>query len=226
MTVPSATPKAPKLVLYSYWRSSSSYRVRLALAAKHLPYEYVAVSLLDGSQSTPAHLARSPMGTVPCLEIDGCPIVESVAIIELLDELVPSPPLYPRDPFDRAFVRTIVEIVNAGIQPFHNLRTLARVSSDAEQKKAWARSSIEHGFAAIEALLERRARETGVAPRFAFGDSFGAADVFLLPQMYGARRFGVDVARFPRLVAVEATGLLTDAAKSAVPERQPDAPPP
>jgi maleylacetoacetate isomerase len=115
MTVPSAT-HAPKLVLYNYWRSSSSYRVRLALAVKGLPYEYVPVPLVEGAQSRAEHLARSPMGNVPCLEIDGRPYVESVAIVELLEEIAPSPPLYPRDPFDRAFVRAIVEIVNAGVR--------------------------------------------------------------------------------------------------------------
>jgi maleylpyruvate isomerase len=225
MTVPSATHHAPKLVLYNYWRSSSSYRVRLALAAKKLPYEYVAVSLVAGAQSAPENLARSPMGNVPCLEIDGRPIVESVAIIELLEEIAPTPPLYPTDPFDRAFVRTIVEFVNAGVQPYHNLRLLKRVSSDAAAQREWARSHIEAGLVAIEALLDRRARETGRVGRFAFDDSFGAADVFLLPQLFAARRFDVDLARMPRLVAIEAAGLATDAAKAAVPERQPDAPP-
>ncbi len=225
MTVPSAIHHAPKLVLYNYWRSSSSYRVRLALAAKNLPYEYVAVSLVAGAQTAPENLARSPMGNVPCLEIDGRPIVESVAIIELLEEIAPTPPLYPRDPFDRAFVRSVVELVNAGVQPFQNLRVMKRVSSDAAVQKEWARSHVERGLVAIEALLERRARETGKAARFAFGDSFGAADIFLLPQIYSARRFDVDLAPMPRLVAIEAAGLATDAAKAAVPERQPDAPP-
>jgi maleylacetoacetate isomerase len=165
------------------------------------------------------------MGNVPCLEIDGRAIVESVAIIELLEEIAPTPALYPRDPFDRAFVRSIVEIVNAGVQPFQNLRFLKRVSSDVAMQKEWARSHIERGLVAIEALLAKRARETGKTDAFAFGDSFGAADVFLLPQIYSARRFGVDLALVPRLVAIEGAELATDAAKVAAPERQPDAPP-
>jgi maleylacetoacetate isomerase len=224
MTVPSAT-HFPKLVLYNYWRSSSSYRVRLALAAKGLPYEYVAVSLVEGAQSRAEYLARNPFGNVPCLEIDGKPFIESVAIIELLEEIAPTPPLYPRDPFDRAFVRAIVEIINAGVQPYQNLRVLRRVSNDAAAQKEWAHSFIERGLLAVEAMLERRARDAGKTDRFAFGDSFGVADIFLLPQIYGARRFGVDLGHMPRLVAIEEAGLATDAAKAAVPEQQSDATP-
>src|SRR5262245_45293757 len=104
------------IVLYGYWRSSSAYRVRLALHLKRIPHENVAVNLLEGAQRTPDHVARSPFGYVPCLTIDGTPFVESVAIIELLDELFPDPRLYPDDPFDRARVRAMVETINAGTQ--------------------------------------------------------------------------------------------------------------
>lgn len=215
----------PELVLYNYWRSSSSHRVRIALELKGLRYRYEAVNLRTDEQTSDVHRSRSPTGFVPCLVIDGVPYVESVAIIELLEEIAPTPALYPRDPFDRAFVRSIVEIVNAGVQPFQNLRFLKRVSSDVAMQKEWARSHIERGLVAIEALLAKRARETGKTDAFAFGDSFGAADVFLLPQIYSARRFGVDLALVPRLVAIEGAELATDAAKVAAPERQPDAPP-
>src|SRR5207253_10532293 len=102
---------APKLVLFGYWRSSSSYRVRFALAAKGLAYETMAVDLLKGQQESADHKSKSPMGYVPCLLVDGRPFVESVAIIELLEDIAPSPPLYPKDPFARADVRAVVEMI-------------------------------------------------------------------------------------------------------------------
>lgn len=104
-------------ILYGYWRSSSTYRVRIALHHKGLSFETVPVNLLAGDQATPEHVARSPMGFVPCLLVDGEPFVESVAIVELLDELYPANPLFPRAPRDRARVRALVEMVAAGIQP-------------------------------------------------------------------------------------------------------------
>src|SRR4051794_1051569 len=119
-TKPTAQAPIPKLVLYGYWRSSSTFRVRIALAAKKLPYEHAIVNLLKEEQTTDEHKARSPMGYVPCLAVDDRPLVESVAIIELLDEIFPQAPLYPQDPFSRAHVRALVEIVNAGTQPLQN----------------------------------------------------------------------------------------------------------
>ena len=117
-----------ELVLYTYWRSSSAYRVRLALAAKGLAYRSVAVNLLAGAQRSAEHVARSPMGYLPCLEVNGEAFVESVAIIELLEELYPEPPLLPRDPEARARVRALVQVVNAGTQPLQNLTVLEKLS--------------------------------------------------------------------------------------------------
>lgn len=213
----------PRIVLHGYWRSSSTYRVRFALAVKGLAYETEAVDLLKGEQGSPEHKARSAMGYVPCLVLDGEPFVESVAIIELLDELFPSPPLYPREPFDRARVRAIVEVVAADIQPLQNRHVLLHVSKDPEAQRTWSRHFVARGLAGLEGLLERYAK-AGVAGRYAYGDTITAADVFLVPQLYNARRFGVDLAPYPRVVAAETAALATEAAQKALPENQPDAP--
>jgi maleylacetoacetate isomerase len=218
-TLPSSTPK---LVLYGYWRSSSSYRVRFALEHKRVPYETVAVDLLKGEQSTPDHKARNPLGFVPCLLIDGVAFSESVAIVELLDDLFPAPPLYPREMYARARVRALVEAVNADTQPLQNRHVLLHVSENADAQKAWAKHFVARGLAAIEGMMEMNARE-GAKGRFAFGDALTAADVFLVPQLYNARRFGVDLAAYPRVVAAEAAALETPAAKAAAPEAQKDA---
>src|SRR4051812_34596631 len=117
---------APKLTLSTYWRSSCSYRVRIALGYKKLAHEQIFVNLLDGEQKTPEHLARNPIGHVPTLTIDGVTYTESVAIIELLEELYPEPALLPSTPHERARVRALVQTINAGIQPLQNLIVLDR----------------------------------------------------------------------------------------------------
>jgi maleylacetoacetate isomerase len=210
---------APRLLLYGFFRSSSSYRVRLALAAKGLAYESVAVNLLQGEQLAEEHRRRSPTGYVPCLLVDGRPFVESVAIIELLEEMFPSPPLYPNDPFARARVRAMVEVVNSGIQPFQNLGVLARVSSDHAARKEWAAHYNARGLASLARMVDE-------APGpFCHGDRVSAADVFLVPQLYSARRFGVAVTAWPRLVEAEAATLALPGMTEATPEKQPDAAP-
>lgn len=224
-TLPTAQAPLPKLVLYTYWRSSSAFRVRIALAAKRLPYESVAVNLLKGEQSTPEHKTRSPMGYVPCLLFDGKPFVESVAIVELLDDVFPDPPLFPRDPFGRARVRALVEVVNAGTQPLQNRHVLLHHSQDPEKQKEWARHFIPRGLEALEALMTSHDRETGVRGTFAHGNALSAADAFVVPQLYNARRFGIDLAPFPRVVAAEQAALATEAVQAALPENQPDATP-
>src|SRR5262249_16388476 len=142
----SPMPSPAKLVLYTYWRSSSSYRVRFALAAKGLAYESVAVDLLKEQQSTPQHKARGAMGYVPCPVIDGNPFVESVAIIELLEDLFPTPPLLPKDPYARAHVRAIVEMINADIQPLQNRHVLLHAAKDPEGQRAWGKHFVTRGL--------------------------------------------------------------------------------
>lgn len=215
-----------KVVLYTYWRSSSSYRVRFALAHKKIPYESVAVNIREGEHLKDEHVQRSPTGYVPCLVVDGKPVVESVAIIELLDELFPDVPLYPRDAWARARVRSLVEVVNSGIQPLQNMAVLKHLSSDPAAQKEWARHFNARGLAAFERLMEVHERERGGEAsegRFAYGDTLTAADIFLVPQMYSAQRFGVDLTPYPRAVAAAEAALATEAAQAAIPERQPDA---
>lgn len=213
-----------KLVLYNYWRSSASFRVRIALAVKKLAYDSVAVNLLKSEQRTAEHRARSPMGHVPCLFIDGQPFIESVAIIELLDDLAPDPPLYPRDPYARARVRALVEMVNSGMQPLQNLVVLDRVSADAAARKEWSTAFNVRGLEALEALMKRH-EDAGITGPYAFGDRFTAADVFLVPQLYAATRvLGIDLAPYPRVKRANEAALLLDAVKAAIPDAQPDAP--
>jgi maleylacetoacetate isomerase len=213
-----------ELVLYTYWRSSSAYRVRLALAAKGVPYRSVPVNLLEGAQRSAEHTARSPMGFVPCLEVNGEAFVESVAIIELLEALYPEPPLLPKDPFARARVRALVEIVNAGTQPLQNLGVLQKLSSDGEVRKEWIQHFIAKGLGAFEAMMDANAaRDPGSRGRFAYGDALSMADCYLVPQVYNARRYAVDLARFPRVARVADAVNGTDAGRAAAPEAQADA---
>jgi maleylacetoacetate isomerase len=212
----------PPITLYNYWRSSSSHRVRIALALKGLEYEYVAVNLLEGEHAGEAHKARSPTGLVPCLALDGAYYVESVAIVELLDERFPSSPLLPRDAHGRARVRAIVEIVNSGIQPLQNLGTLRFLSQDAEVRDKWLQHFLSRGLGALEGALAGVERE-GVRGPFAYGETPTAADAFLVPQIFAARRFRVDLAPFPRVTRAYDAAMQLDAFQRAAPERQPDA---
>lgn len=211
-----------ELTLYSYWRSSSSHRVRIALALKGLEYRYVAVNLLVDEQSSPEHLARSPMGWVPCLVIDGVEYVESVAIVELLDERFPSPKLYPDSPHGRARVRALVEMINSGIQPLQNRHVTQFLSPEGDVQRRWLEHFVSRGLAAVDAALHRLEGE-GVRGRYAYGDAPTAVDAFLVPQVVSAQRFHVDVARFPRVARAFEEAMKLEAFQKAAPERQPDA---
>jgi len=208
------------VILHSYWRSSSSYRVRLALALKKVPHEVSTVNLVAGEQKAEAYMkAKNPMGNVPCLIVDGEPFIESVAIIELLEDLYPEPALFPKNPKERAHVRALVEVINSGTQPFQNLSVLNRFDTE-EAKKSWAASFIARGLGAFEALLEGTAK-TGP---FCCGDRVTVADVFLAPQVMGAVRFGVDLSAMPRLRRANDALLALPEIQAARPENQPDAP--
>ena len=213
------------LRLHGYFRSSASWRVRIGLAYKGLAYEYVPVSLVagGGEHRTEAYAQVNPLQAVPTLELDGRRVSESLAILELLEELHPTPPLLPRDPFDRAAARRIAEAVNAGIQPLQNLRVLQKISADFEAdeaaRKAWAGHFNAVGLAALERLVQE------TAGRYCVGDAVTVADVCLVPQLYGARRFGVDVAAFPTLLGIEERLVALEAFAGAHPSLQPDCPP-
>jgi maleylacetoacetate isomerase len=212
----------PELVLYNYWRSSSSHRVRIALALKGLAYRYVAVNLLAEEQSAPAHKARSPTGYVPCLVVDGVAYVESVAIVELLDERFPTPSLYPKDAHARARVRALVEIVGSGTQPLQNRNVTEFLSPDVEVQHRWLRHFVTKGLAAFEGAMELHEREGTRGPH-AYGETVTAADVFLVPQVVSALRFKIDLAPFPRVSRAFEAAMKLDAFVAAAPEKQPDA---
>jgi maleylpyruvate isomerase len=207
-------------ILYGYWRSSASYRVRIALAWKGIAYTYVPVNLLDGEQRSEAHLARNPMGYVPAVEVDGELFTESLAIFELLDGLHPeSPRLFSAEPRRRARQLAACHTIASGIQPLQNLSVLGKLPLDAEGKKAWAQHFISHGFAALERQLQAESGATG----FAMGDEFSAVDACIVPQIYAAKRFDVDLAPYPRILrAYETAGSLA-AVAGAAPEKQIDA---
>ena len=213
-----------KVALYTYWRSSCSYRVRLALAIKSIAYESLCVDLLTGAQREAAYAEHNPMGYVPCLVLDGKPYVESVAIIELLEELHPSPSLLPEAPTDRAAVRALVQIINAGTQPLQNLNVLERFSGDKAARTEWARHYMRRGLAAFEELAGRHAEAMGAPGPFVCGHAPSMADVFLVPQIYNARRFDLDLTPYPRIVRAEAAARETPWFAAARPEAQPDAP--
>jgi maleylpyruvate isomerase len=214
------------LRLYSYWRSSSAWRVRIGLGLKGLPHELSPVDLAAGEQWSEAHRARSPLGQVPVLEVeeDGrtLRLVQSMAILEWLDERFPDPPLLPADLAGRARVRALAEHVNSGTQPLQNavvLRTLREKVPGWDRE--WARKFIALGIEGLE-----RAVNDGGAGRFCHGNAPGLADCYLVPQLYNARRFDVDLGPFPSLRRIEEACAALAPFQGAHPDRQPDAPPP
>jgi maleylpyruvate isomerase len=167
------------------------------------------------------------MGYVPCLAIDGVPYVESVAIIEMLDELYPDPALYPKDARSRARVRALVEIVNSGIQPLQNRNVTLFLSEDTAVQRRWLQHFVGRGMAALEAAMAGNENETcdGAPVRgpYAYGDRPSAADVFLVPQVVSAHRFQVDLNACPRVTRAFEVAMKLDAFQKAAPENQPDA---
>ena len=212
--------------LYGYWRSGASYRLRCALALKGVAYETVPVNLFDGEQNAPAYRAVNPLGLVPTLELDdGTRMTGSESVIEWLEETKPTPPLLPNDKTARQRVRSFCAVIGAGVQPLHNLRVLNYLKDDAGLDKdavaKWTRTWIETGFAALEQRLADA--DDGSSP-FAFGPNPGLAECYLMPQLYSAARFGVDMAPYPLLAAVGAACADETAFQRAHPNAQPDAP--
>lgn len=207
--------------LYSYWRSSASWRVRIGLQLKGIAYEYRPVHLVQngGEQHAEAYVSVNPNKLLPSLEIDGHVLSESLAILEYLDETRPEPPILPATPIARATARRVAESVNAGIQPIQNLRVLQYIGNEfGGDKVAWGRHWITVGFDAIEQVLASCAGE------YAVGDAPSIADLCLVPQVYNARRFGVDMDRYPTIARIDATCAVHPAFQAAHPDVQPDAP--
>lgn len=226
---PPASSTVPHPVrLHGYFRSSASWRVRIALALKGVAYETVPHSLLKGEQRDPAYLALNPQGLVPALEIDGLLLTQSMAICEYLDETRPSPPLLPADPAGRARVRALAQAIACDLHPLQNLRVLQRVralmgdagAGTGDVGIAWARQTCEEGLDAFAALVGS-AQGQGVPP-FCIGDAPGLADIILVPQLANARRYGAEM-RWPHLLAIEARCLALVAFADSAPARQPDA---
>ena len=202
------------IILFDYWRSSASYRVRIALNLKGVAYETVDTSLLDGAQMAPDYVARNPQGFVPMLSIDGHDLTQSLAIIDYLDAQYPEPSMVSREPLERATTLAQAMVVAADIHPVNNLRILKylknELGQDQEAVDRWYRHWIAEGFAALEAM----APESGLFG----GDRPNLADVCLVPQMYNARRFATDLSVFPRLVRIDAACNEMEAFQNAAPE--------
>lgn len=185
--------------LHGFFRSSATYRVKIALALKGLTFEYLSYSLRDKEQLTPAFLALNPQGLVPALKIDGAVLTQSLAICEYLNELHPAPALFPEDALARAKVRAAAYAIACDVHPVQNLKILNRLQAlghGDDVVEIWARTTIEEGLAAYEKLLP-----VDVGP-FSFGDTPTLADICLVPQLVNARRFGVEL-KAKRILTIE-----------------------
>jgi len=215
------------LTLYAYWRSSCSYRVRIGLNLKQLPYRLLPVQLVNasgGEQHQPAYAALNPQHLVPTLRHGPVTLRQSLPMLEYLDEVWPAPALLPATPAERARVRALAQMIACDIQPLNNLRVLQYLEHALAQSPAaitgWMQRWIGEGFAALETWLT----QVPVTGDFCAGATPGLADCCLIPQLYNARRFTIALDAYPRLCAIEAACLALPAFADAAPERQPDAP--
>jgi maleylacetoacetate isomerase len=208
--------------LYGYFRSSAAFRVRIALNLKKLPYETAAIHLRRNDQTRPDYLGVNPQGLVPTLEDGGRRFVQSLAIIEYLDETYPNPPLLPSSPEDRARVRALAEIVACDIHPINNLRVLRYLTHslghDEAAIAAWYNHWIDAGFQAFERLLAEDPR-TG---SFCHGDTPGLADITLVPQAVNAERYQLDLAPYPTTARIYQSCMRLEPFTAAHPNNQPD----
>lgn len=212
------------MILHGYFQSSAAYRVRIALNLKGLAYENTPHNLRHGEQRDAAYLRLNPQGLVPALDTGGAVLTQSLAILEWLEETHPEPALLPKAAEDRARVRALAQVCAADIHPINNLRVLRYLKNDLEidQERIdrWYRHWIVEGFTALESMLSSDGR-TG---RFCHGDQPGLADICLVPQMFNADRFDVDLAPFPTLARIREAANRLPAFAKAAPFEQPDAP--
>jgi maleylacetoacetate isomerase len=208
-------------ILYGYWRSSATYRTRIALNLKNVSYKTVGVHLLKDEHVQPAHLARHPSGRVPILEIDGHRIGQSMAMIDYLDETRPEPPLLPRDPATRARVRDLKDQIVADIHPLNNTSTLARLRSQFGADDAAIASWYEHWIVRGFSVLEQMLPSTG---NVCVGSRPTLADIVLVPQVANARRYPqIDLKQFPNILRIDVALRQTKAFHDAAPDQQPEA---
>jgi len=211
--------------LYNYFRSSASYRVRIALNLKGLSYEYIPIHLRrgGGEHLQPSYKAVNPQALIPTLEDSGKVLTQSLAILEYLEERYPTPPLLPRDPADRAAVRSMALVVACEMHPLQNLRVLKYLQEtlhhSEEEVQAWCRHWVSSGLDALEQMVKTTPNRGG----FCFGNAPTLADLCLAPQMVNARRFGCDLTACPTLVQIDSLCRSHPAFAKAAPEAQPDA---
>ena len=211
--------------LYTFFRSSASYRVRIALNLKGLEYEQAPIHLRrgGGEQLKPAYKAINPQALLPALEDEGQIFSQSLAIIEYLEERYPKPPLLPSDAAERAVVRSMALLIACEVHPIQNLRVLNHLKSDHKQSDddtiRWARHWINLGLSALEQMVISVSKQG----EFCFGQTPTMADLCLVPQLANARRFGVDLSAYPKLLEIEAACISLPAFADAAPENQPDA---
>ncbi|KAK9533612.1 hypothetical protein VZT92_008719 [Zoarces viviparus] len=206
-----------KPVLHGYFRSSCSWRVRIAFALKGIEYDQVPVNLIKdgGQQLTEQYKKLNPMLQVPAVEIDGITLCQSLAVIQYVDETRPGPRLLPADPQKRAQVRMISDVIASGIQPLQNLHVLQKIGAEKVQ---WAQHFIDRGFQALEPILKQ------TAGKYCVGDEISMADICLVPQVYNAERFKVDVGKYPTINRLNQTLLEIEAFTVTNPSCQPDTP--
>jgi maleylacetoacetate isomerase len=208
------------LILHGYWRSTAAWRVRLALGCKGLSVEHVPVNLVAGGQRSDSHQALNPQGLVPVLVDGNLVLTQSLAIIEYLDECFPQPPLLPADAAERALVRSAALVVAADVHPLGNLRVQRwlrdEMGQDAGAINRWLHQWMADGLAALEDFAARHGGD------FLFGDQVTIADLCLVPQLFNARRFGLTLDSWPRLLAVDSAVSALPWAAAALPDNQPD----
>jgi maleylacetoacetate isomerase len=210
------------LTLHSMWRATAPYRVRIGLNLKGLSYDYVAHDLVGGEARRPPYIDLNRQGLVPALETDDGVMTQSLAILEWLEETHPQPPLLPTTPRDRASVRAMAEIIACDIHPLNNLRVLQKLaglgfSFGSPEQTAWIHGWIGAGFDALEPMIAQH------GAGFCFGDTPGFVDCCLIPQVYSAERYGLDLAPYPAIRAVAERAAGHSAFAAAHPDRQPDA---
>jgi maleylacetoacetate isomerase len=205
--------------LYTYFRSSAAYRVRIALNLKGVAYDSVSINLLTGEQREEGYRAINPQGRVPSLDIGVATLIQSPAILEYLDECYPEPPLLPVGAVNRAKVRAVASLIGCDIHPLNNSGTIAylkkRLGHDQATADEWYAHWVREGFDAIERLIE--------PGPYAFGSRITLADVYLVPQVFNARRFNVSLDAYPKIAAVDAACAGHKAFQDAAPASQPDA---
>lgn len=210
--------------LYSYFRSTAAYRVRIALRLKELEHEVITVDLLRGEQRTEAYLKENPQGLVPALKLSSGEVIgQSGAILEWLEECYPTPALYPNDPLQRATHRALCQHISCDIHPLNNLRVLQylrdRLQQSDDAVDRWYSHWIQGGFVAIETALEQQSTD------FSLGERPGMLELMLIPQVFNARRFHVDIEAFPRICALDQRCNTLPAFADSHPSLQADAPP-